>query len=227
MNNKYFSFVLSSVFLHDCWKSPTSLAIHFRMNLGSKQLNNEPRRWMECSWGRLAGIHIPMGTLQHWELWDTKRQVCGSCGANCKWSKVSEKCMEHCWPKKALQRTIKVSALAQRDWNQHCLILSYSCPGLKPDGPLNSRATNVNSLQESDQGVLLLQLIFILISSSLILKKMTSEGFTQSPLLSSFLPLQLSLSFPMKRTQTQCIFIILHCTFFYCLKCTLETWWTH
>lgn len=136
MNNKYFSFVLSSVFLHDRWKSPTSLAIHFRMNLGSKQLNNQPRRWMECSWGRLAGIHIPMGTLQHWELWDTERQVCGSCGANCKWSKVSEKCMEHCWPKKALQRTRKVSALAQRDWNQHCLILSYSCPGLELDGPL-------------------------------------------------------------------------------------------
>lgn len=56
----------------------------------------------------------------------------------------------------------------------------------------------MSSLQESDQGVLLLQLIFILISSSLMLKKMTSEGFAQSPLLSSFLPLQLSLSFRMK-----------------------------
>lgn len=45
--NEYFSLVLSSVFLHDCWRSSTSLTIHFRVNLGPKQLNNQPI-WLPC-----------------------------------------------------------------------------------------------------------------------------------------------------------------------------------
>lgn len=45
--NAYFSLVLSSVFLHDCWRSSTSLTIHFRVNLGPKQLNNQPI-WLPC-----------------------------------------------------------------------------------------------------------------------------------------------------------------------------------
>lgn len=134
---------------------------------------------MECSWGRLAGVHIPMGTLQQRELWDTKRQMCGSRGANCKWSKVSEKCVERCWPEDALQRTSKVSALAQRQ-ELALSILPYSCPGLGFDRPLGAPSgwefiTRISSRSPTSSADLYAP------SSSLILKKMTSEGFSQPP----------------------------------------------
>lgn len=99
----------------------------------------QPSWWMECSWGCLAGVHIRMGTLPQWELGDTKRQMCGSRGANGKWSKLSEKFTEHQWPKGALQRTSKISTVAQiqdRDRNQHNPVLSYSCPDLGLYRPL-------------------------------------------------------------------------------------------
>ena len=62
-------------------------------------------------------------------------------------------------------------------------------------------------LKEFHQRVPLLQLIFIFVPLSLILKKMTRG---MCPILSSPPP-KLSLSFPKKGTQTQCIFIFLKC----------------
>ena len=139
---------------------------------------------MECSWGRLAGIHIPMGTLKQGELWDTKRQMCGSYGANCEWSKVSEKCTERHWPEDALQRTSYVSALAHvHDTTETTLLSSFlQLPRSGMAQATSRTAADGSSLKEFHQRVPLLQLIFILIPFSLILKKMTSGECAQPPL---------------------------------------------
>ena len=189
------------------------------MNLGPKQLNisqfgflaaSQPRRWMECSWGRLAGIHIPMGTLKQGELWDTKRQMCGSYGANCEWSKVSEKCTERHWPKDALQRTGYVSTLAHvHDTTETTLLSSFlQLPRSGMAQTTSRTAADGSSLKEFHQSPTSSADLYTRSSFSHS-QENDFRGMCPTP---SSLPCsspQLSLSFCKRGIQTQCIFIFL------------------
>lgn len=190
---------------------------------------SQPRRWMECSWGRLAGIHIPMGTLKQGESFGTLRGKCVGVMGQTANDPKSQKNAQSAIGLRMLCRGPVMSPpwLTSRTRQKpRCSVLSWVAQKWNGTGhflhgcgqELIKRISSKSPTSSAD--------LYTLVPF-LILKKMTLGECAQPLFLPCSSSLQLSLSFPKRGTQTQCIFLLFLKGFIVSFKTYSETRWVH